>query len=305
MNIKTILKLRNKREPGDGGALIYAMSWFTIMLSFLVYVTVMFNCNVYLAESELENGMHIVLGKTMTSNKKFSTGEASDLFRMHIVTANTERVKTGIGVQKETLKYIPGSSEGYKLTGSADYIKQCNQLGNALSEAFIYQYGLNANNEPTVGAIALLSNLRHSGTTLYINGDVVIYEPNYEYVITRTPTGTPSSSNPYKQYTFSETGKITGWTKYSLKFNEHNQYEGVKIEKVTASNGTLKDGIYVPKMQNGDFCNGSTIEMTLKTEFYGLNRIFAELATSTNNQWDIVMTQATDIVYASLDDRKQ
>lgn len=277
-----------RREAGDGGAIIYAMIWFTILFAFMMFFFSQFNCNVYIAKAEMEMGLHVVEGSVMTGSQRYYQGSElkddfeRDLDRAHIVTAGIKRDKLSTyGKITESL-----ASGGTAMT--ADEIAQCGKIGNQVTEDLVKQFYLDSNNEPTGGGVALLSSLRHSGTRLLIDGYVTIYEPIYEYDIVRTETGDVS-----KPYEFVENGTIIGWAEYDMYFDD-NSYDHT-VKKVLT--GT-------PVLANGNTCEGATIEMTIKTTFYGVNSWFAAASETTTHHNDVSVTQATDIVHVTLDSRK-
>lgn len=277
-----MVNVMKKRESGDGAAITYVMIWFTLMVAFIIIVFVQFNSNIYIAKSEMETGLHIVEGSVMVRSQKFYTGSVyadefeRDLQRAHIITSDIKTSKVSDGKRTESF------------SGNTDYLDQCEKIGNAITQGLKDQFFLDEHSVPQAGAIALLSFQRKSGTKMFIHQDVIIYEPTYDYVVKKTATGDSS-----KPWAFVESGTVTGWKQYALHFDENNNYTGVTVKNLTTT----------PKLKNGDLCEGATIEMTIKIDFYGINKIFADAASSTGNAHTVYVTQSTDIVLVNLDSR--
>lgn len=271
-------KLLQKREKGASGPIIYFMGLVTIMIAVLILCFYQFNANVYVIKSELDNGLHIIENTVMTSNQRYEAGGIylddyeRELSRIHIITSD-------------------------------DYAGQCQYIGNMFYQTMKTQFGLNANAEPTCGMLSeMMKPWRgtvdpNTGQQVYaaakvlIKNPVVIYEPTYKVEKNRVETG-----NPDRPFEFQETYSIEGWTKYSLYFDENtNVYQYVLKE-------TIPDG-YTPCLQNGNLCEGSTIEATISVPFFGVNRLFASSSEATYHQYYVEITQSTDIVLSSLDSR--
>lgn len=265
------------REDGSNGGLVYAMCLIAILMAAMIFNFVQFNSNVYVIKSDLENGLHIVEGSVMTSNQRYEEeGKYLDdyereLSRYHIVTSD-------------------------------DYVGQCEYIGNAFTTALRNQFDLDENGVPLSGTLSSMarpwqnpvdptSGTIYAEAKLLITNPVVIYEPTYTITQERVETG-----NPSRPYEFEETYTITGWTKYSLYFNTStNEYDHVVKEAIPSST--------TPRLQNGNVCEGATIEATITVPFYGVNRIFADASTATYNQYYVSVTQSTDVVITSLDSR--
>jgi len=190
----------------------------------------------------------------------------------------------------------------YHIVTSDDYVGQCKYIGDAFYNAMRDQFGLDDNAVPTEGMLAHMARpwvgardpnngASYIAAKVLIVNPVCIYEPTYEITRTRIETG-----NPARPYEFVEDYEITGWTAFYLYFNEsNNQYDHVTRYVYPA--GTT------PRLQNGNLCEGATIEATITVPFFGVNRIFADASQATYHQYFVSVTQSTDITMTSLDSR--
>ena len=172
-----------KTECGSGG-ISYAIYFVVMMICIILYSYTIFEANLYVIQSDLENGLHIVESAVITANQsKVVNSERVDEFekelaRMKIVTTST--FSESVAVEEQS---------------------QVNLLGKCFEEYFREQFKLDGSNVQG----GTLEKLCGKGTELSIVGDVLIYEPIYELSVTRTETdnqGTNTEGYVPKSYEF-------------------------------------------------------------------------------------------------------
>lgn len=290
-----------KKESGTGG-ISYAMYFIAIITTVVLFVYTTFNAQLFVLESILENGLHLIESTVLTANQSSIVGgERQDEFerelrRMKIVTASV-----------------------YQDAWDNAEQAQVNKLGRLFEETMIEQFGLVNDTNPGSG---VLKNMCGEDADILIAGDVYLYEPEYEMTIARTgvPDAVEETDPKYitKSYDFEVTYDIVGWIEYRLSFS-NNIYQGAT--KRICSN--------VPQLLLGDEAEGATVEATLGVSFKGLKNIFAGIPTATPSvesagSWDepltvekgmfaenpeqieysVLITQAMDIVVAENDSRR-
>ena len=154
-------------------------------------------------------------------------------------------------------------------------IQQINAIGTAFSEQFKQEFDLTGN-KPNSGYLAEMSST--------MNIEVIyIFEPQYTYTL----------EPQYIQ------GEVVGfypepsiklWYKYTLTF-KNNDYDSCKVETFETP----------PTLHNDADAAGATIECKISASFYPPKNWYL----SKRPMKTVYIWEAVDIVYATMDDRKQ
>ncbi len=294
-----------KKENGSGG-FSYAMCFIGIVTIALVYTYTTFISNLYVVESVIENGLHLVENIVLTSNQS-------------IVTNNNSIYERNDAYEREMQRTNIVTECIYSDSFSDAEEQQVATLGKLFQDSLIKQFNLSNNTHPSSG---ILKNMCGEESDIIIIGDVIIYEPVYRLDVSPpalNPDAEVEDDPKYvsKKWIFSTDYTITGWVQYNLHFT-NNAYSG--CSKKICSQPTLK---------NGNLVEGATIESTVGLSLKGLKNIFADVSTTTptidangnydlsnveggmfsknptQNIYDVTVTQAVDIVIADKDSRKR
>lgn len=288
-------------ERGDAG-ISYAMYFVAIIMVIVLYVFQKFNADLYVAEEVLENGLHIVENRVMTANQSYLDDEGTrvdqfdkEVKRLHIVTSYDGT--TGSLTSNEQL--------------------QLKEIGEEFSKVLQEQLLLNGT-KPVSG---VLKTICSENSDVVISGPVVIYEPIYERTVVKTENGNISGTSIGK-YNFESTYTIKGWIQYNLNFSNNNYVGATKSLIDVANTPTFRNSSRIKTEYKS--IEGATIEATLAISFNGVRNIFAGISGPTNpgdvdytnpghmfsdnpteTQYDVEVTQSTDIVVSSNDQRQK
>lgn len=302
-----------KEEEGNSG-IHYAMYFIGIITTIVLFLFLKFNADLYMIEQALENGLHIAEMRVLTATQDgvdVVNGRADDyereLSRMHIITAYTEGSGSPTGKELEQIKLL------------------AKEFTTSLND----QLGLE-NGNPTQNEM-----LKHmSGSTAEFNiKSMKIYEPVYKRTISKKQNGLINGTN-VKLFDFEVKYEVTKWLEYTFNFNGDNVFTSCQKRVIT-------DMTNAPRLKNGTPAEGATLEVTLGAKFYGVRSVFASTSSSnlsgskntntnkndlknlydkmqndsyvtssfygptTQNIYDVEITQAVDIVISHQDSRKQ
>lgn len=303
-------KLNNilhKREKADG-ALTYAWCFIAITITIMIFLFMTFIWNVGVVEETLETRMHTIESAALSVNQdKVESGSRSDTFeqeleRMHVVRAvELSNAWSSDGKERQ---------EAY---AAAQFLSD-----NVIADLYL--------DSSATSYAGVLNMMCGSSTNVNLTG-ANIYEPIYNVEVNRHATG-----NPDEPYEFDIQYHITGWVKYTCEYNPADNSLSSVTKSVCSSTPVLANGIHA---------EGATIEMSIalsfngiRNMFYGVNNAMPTTSGSTYfdddrnlvdnyvinyngaesdlgmfgdemsySKYDVVVTQAVDIVNANYDSR--
>lgn len=277
--ILTKTKPVRKMEDGSSSPITMMMCYIALSLGMFFLAFIIAKQNLFVLREELLNGMHIVLGKAMTSNHLYF-----------------ESTLTEDQITEEVYHIITDSRDN-------KWQAQCQYLAGKITEGVIDQYYLDTDKvTPTKGATFILAGEDSSITIADPKSEessdhiVYVYEPVYAITTTRVKTSTitdpadPDYGSPF-EYVFKVRYNVSGWYTYKIYFTDHNVY---------ASSSRSYD-TQTPKLSNGDSATGATIEMALKVPYNELPIVIAN--TDHTGNYIAYVVSSTDITISDNDPR--
>jgi hypothetical protein len=300
-------KILHKREEADG-ALTYAFCFIALIITITVFLFMIFNWNVVVVEETLETRMHTIESAALSVNQdRVISGSREDTFeqelaRMHVVRA----------VELSNAWSSDGKEQ-----------QEAYAVAEFLSDNVIADLYLNSHATSDAGILNMMCG---ADTKVNLTG-ANIYEPIYNVEVSRYATG-----NPDEPYEFDIQYHITGWVKYTCVYSPSDN--SLASVTKTVCSGT-------PVLVNGTNAEGATVEMSIALSFNGIRNLFynvnnakpttsgtayfddngnlvdnyvinyngaeSDLAMFSGEnkytQYDVIVTQAVDIVNANYDSR--